>query len=174
MNPQQPLRSHEYGGVLITGLLTLIVLTAIGFAASRSSLMENEISINERNHKEAFYAAEIAMQTAEDSLKPLIERDDYETGDGRYPKDDRPKWEDLMTWHHTSSYELLAFPTGSQPFPEQPRYTIGPFYDPDFTDIGIKPTEGTDFFTVVAQGTGAKKDAKAFVTSIFAKRFDRR
>ncbi|GAB4342361.1 MAG: hypothetical protein Kow0089_17360 [Desulfobulbaceae bacterium] len=54
------LRNQE-GFVLVTGLLTLVVLTFLGLAATRNTSIELKIAGNDRVHQESFYDAEATV-----------------------------------------------------------------------------------------------------------------
>lgn len=187
MNIRQPLRSHEYGGVLITGLLTLTVLTAIGFMATRSSVMENEIASNERGYKEAFYASEVAVKNGEEEIKEMEDPDLYKKkgrgfkGQVLSGENDMPTNKPEMIDETDQDFHITGLPpTGTpsdpivpQQYAEPPRFTVWNMYKTDHDSIGKGTNKGVNFFTVVGHGTGAKQDAKGFATTVFAHRFNR-
>lgn len=53
--------NNEYGGVLIVALLMLVIITAIGVAATRTSQTELQIVTNGVLYETAFYAAEAGV-----------------------------------------------------------------------------------------------------------------
>lgn len=55
-------RNSERGAALITALIILTVLTVIGIAATNTSVLETMISASDRQHTEAFYAAEAGIE----------------------------------------------------------------------------------------------------------------
>jgi len=55
---------EQYGYVLVVTLFLLLVLTVIGIAATRTSIVENQISGNHEKMIQDFYAVEGAITTA--------------------------------------------------------------------------------------------------------------
>ncbi len=54
--------NNERGAALITALIILTLLTVIGIAATNTSMLETMISASDRQHTEAFYAAEAGIE----------------------------------------------------------------------------------------------------------------
>ncbi len=59
---------QQHGVVLITGLILLVLLTIIGLAASRSTLLEERMAGNLKDQNVAFQSAEAALRLAESYL----------------------------------------------------------------------------------------------------------
>lgn len=53
---------QQTGAALITGLIFLVVLTLVGMAGMRTTLMEQRMATNSRNRDMAFQAAEAALR----------------------------------------------------------------------------------------------------------------
>ncbi|MCI5157206.1 MAG: hypothetical protein D3906_01990 [Candidatus Electrothrix sp. AUS1_2] len=83
---------NEQGFVLVAALLILLALTIMGIAVNRNTETEWKIAINDRTHKETFYAADAATELATEVLVQSIaclgfnrltdteEKDDVEEG----------------------------------------------------------------------------------------------
>jgi Tfp pilus assembly protein PilX len=71
---------HETGSTLVVGLLTLILLSLIGVAATTSSRTEVEVAGNDKTAKEAFYAAELGLATGEGVVESMANRVEFEEG----------------------------------------------------------------------------------------------
>jgi PilX N-terminal len=171
MNLRQRLRSEESGGVLIIGLLTLLVLTAIGSMATRSSVMENEIAINDRNATEAFYATERAVTQAENKLKEFRDIDHFfhDWGPGLHDLVLNPGLDDAPD-DGTVSTELennygVVLGTGSSPdviaqhYPddEPPRYSVWVAEDRESLNLTGVNAHRFHLFTTAGHGSGFYK-----------------
>ncbi|MCW5199159.1 hypothetical protein VU05_00220 [Desulfobulbus sp. F1] len=66
------MKNNEHGFVLIASLLILLVLTLLGLAVNRNTTTEWQISMNDRIHKETFYAADAASELASEVLEQSI------------------------------------------------------------------------------------------------------
>ncbi len=62
----------ERGAVLITSLIILTLLTLIGIAATNTSMLETMISASDRQHTEAFYAAEAGIEHLRRNFKSMF------------------------------------------------------------------------------------------------------
>ncbi|MCI5136219.1 MAG: hypothetical protein D3920_14390 [Candidatus Electrothrix sp. AW2] len=62
----------ESGFVLVAALLILLVLTLMGIAVNRSTMTEWRIAMNDRLHKETFYAADGGTELAQEILEQNI------------------------------------------------------------------------------------------------------
>ncbi|WP_417916048.1 PilX N-terminal domain-containing pilus assembly protein [Candidatus Electronema sp. JC] len=65
-------RSGEEGFVMVASLLILLVLTMLGIAVNRNTDIEWRIAMNDRVHKETFYAADAATELASEALEQGI------------------------------------------------------------------------------------------------------
>lgn len=170
-------RRHEKGSVLAIGMLTLAILSLIGVAATTTSSIEAEISGNDRVHKEAFFAGELALATGERVIQKLTRRYDFkEDGTaGHYGEDEMPPLSNLL-WDDTDSVEvkLSDLPDGlDYVAPNLPHYTLEQrFQKRDNLTVGIGVPTSIYYFNVNAQGRGSHKNADAVLRSVYAKRFD--
>jgi hypothetical protein len=65
-------KQNENGFVMIASLLILLVLTLLGIAVNQNSETEWRIAMNDRLHKETFYAADAASELAAEVLEQSI------------------------------------------------------------------------------------------------------
>lgn len=63
---------NEEGFVLVAALLILLVLTVTGISVNRNTTTEVKIALNDRLHKETFYAADAATELATEVLVQSI------------------------------------------------------------------------------------------------------
>ena len=63
---------NEEGFVLVAALLILLVLTVMGISVNRNTTTEVKIALNDRLHKETFYAADAATELATEVLVQSI------------------------------------------------------------------------------------------------------
>lgn len=72
--------NNESGFVLVMSMLILIVLVLLGLSGSNTSLLETEISRNDRFHKMAFYNAEAGVWTTPKLISSTIDSSAAVTG----------------------------------------------------------------------------------------------
>jgi type IV pilus assembly protein PilX len=166
---------NTQGTTLIIGLLTLVLLSLIGIAATTTSRMEVQITGNDKMYKEAFYAAEFGITQGETALEALLSRAELNEGSvaGHYAQDTRPALEALQ-WISTDSVQV---PVASLPtelhVAAPPNYTIAQrrFTRDSLVLHGTAPT-GVYQFRVAARGVGSNPTAESIIETIYAKRFD--
>jgi Tfp pilus assembly protein PilX len=79
LRPQRHWASDEKGSALIVSLVVLVALALIGMTAVSFSTSEIRIAASDRNHKQAFYAAE-SLELAAELLEQNIENDGFPVG----------------------------------------------------------------------------------------------
>lgn len=72
MNGRKHSLRGEDGFVMIASLLILLVLTLLGIAVNQNTDIEWRIAMNDRLHKETFYAADAATELAAEALEQSI------------------------------------------------------------------------------------------------------
>ena len=72
MNERKICRRNDEGFVMVAALLILLVLTVMGIAVNRNTMTEWRIAMNDRHHKDAFYAADAATQLGAEILEQSI------------------------------------------------------------------------------------------------------
>lgn len=173
---------NEHGTVLVIGMLTLVMLTLIGVAATRTSSVESEMSGNEKTHQEAFYAAEAALITSETVIRSFRNQVDVRAcAQGLFsntklvfdqttnrimktPTTGTPKTLDLPT----ESCPVAQLPTGLQQAKANPRYAMGVTFIPAKNDQGTQYGQRVDAHVdVAALGTGSNKAAQAVLQTLF-------
>ncbi|MCW5206255.1 hypothetical protein VU08_04905 [Desulfobulbus sp. F5] len=65
-------KKKEEGFVLVASLLILLVLTMLGIAVNRNTSIEWQIAMNDRLHKQTFYAADAVTELAAEVLEQSI------------------------------------------------------------------------------------------------------
>jgi type IV pilus assembly protein PilX len=167
--------SNNRGATLIIGLLTLVLLTLIGIAATSTSRMEVQIAGNDKMFKEAFYASEFGLTNGENTLEALLSRVDLDEGSvpGHYGQDTQPAWHDLL-WNSTDSVQV---PAGDMPddmrVAARPRYTIEERrFTRDSLTTGIGAPTGIYQFNVSARGVGSNPTSEVVLETVYARRFN--
>ena len=176
MRSRALLSRNEQGMVLALCLITLIVLSLIGVAATTTSRLEVEISGNDKTAKEAFYAAEMALTVGETVVESLPSRADFEEDNtkGHYSKLNLNDWKTLV-WDKDHSAEVptdRTVDTGLK-VSARPRYILGEWTlrrDSYTTGFGVQ--RGVYEFDVTALGTGSNAKSQAILQSVYAKRYN--
>ena len=166
---------NNRGATLVIGLLTLVLLSLIGLAATSTSRMEVQISGNDKLYKEAFYAAEFGAARGETVLEALLSRVDLNEGSvpGHYAQNTQPAWYDL-DWTNDDSVQLAAnsIPSGMK-VAVLPRYTIEQRnFTRDSLTTGIGVPTGVYQFNVSARGVGSSPNSEVVLETVYAKRFN--
>ena len=166
---------NEKGSTLVIGLLTLVLLSLIGIAATSTGRVEVQISGNDKAAKEAFYASELALTTGETTIEALLSRIalNEDTAPERYGQGTAPAW-NALAWDSTDSAAVpqASIPPGLHELAVPPRYIIEQRrFRRDSLTQGIGVPTGVYLFNVTAQGTGGS-NAKVVLQTIYAKRFD--
>ena len=177
---------QNHGSVLVISLLVLLVLTILGVTALDTTVMEERMSANTRQHNVAYQAAETALKEAEQWLTNnagnVIAQADISKFNGSVELYDSTidalslTWDinDAGNWGTGNSQAvttLSTFPTDASVIPGAPRYVIeyvGRIGDPplNFTDPDLREFA----FRVVAIGWGADTTTKVVLSSTFSKR----
>jgi Tfp pilus assembly protein PilX len=167
--------ANNRGATLVIGLLTLALLSLIGIAATSTSRMEVQIASNDKQYKEAFYAAEFGVTWGETALEALLSRVDFneETVAGHYAQGTRPDWH-YLNWNSSDSIQLAV-----DGIPEEMKVAAPPCYtieqrgftrDSLTTGIGV-PT-GIYQFNISSRGVGGNLSSEVVIETVYAKRFD--
>ena len=190
----------ESGAVLILSLLLLMVLTLLGVAALTNSRIELQLAANDRAHKQALAAADVALaigETVIESWRDPAELDEAASlADGRYGVGEQPEW-GYLKWDAACDGPPGACSGGSEPVSASdlpagmvyvlsgpqtltPRYVIERLPTvPDSYVSGVQyygPRQ-TSYFRISARGTGitgvfGAQPSRVILQSIYAKRFN--
>ena len=168
--------SNNRGATLIIGLLTLVLLTLIGIAATSTSRMEVQIAGNDKMFKEAFYAAEFGLTNGENTLEELLSRVDLDEGSvpGHYGQGTQARL--ARPAHGTAPIpcrcQQASMPTDMR-VASPPRYTIEERrFTRDSLTIGIGVPTGIYQFNVSARGVGSNPTSEVVLETVYAKRFN--
>jgi len=180
----QPKRqsTHQRGAALLTSLIFLIILTILGFAASRGSVMQQLLSRNFSDRNLALQSAEAALKYAESCIrtsngKPTGPNSVAATcirADLSNPVPLRPYSEqaardaDTLFWTTNgtqygamSAEATLTLPAGN--LAQQPRYVITVLNRMGCIILGNVACQ----FQISAWGTGVNPTAQKVVQSIY-------
>ena len=190
----------ESGAVLILSLLLLMVMTLLGVAALTNSRIELQLAANDRAHKQALAAADVALTIGETVIEswadPAELDEDAKSDDGRYGIGEQPAW-GYLKWDAicdgapdtcrggSEAVSLEDLPAGiayvlSSPQTLLPRYTIERLPTvPDSYVTGVQyhgPRE-TAYFRVSTRGVGPTgvlggQPSRVILQSVYARRFN--
>ena len=179
----------ESGAVLILSLLLLMVLTLLGVAALTNSRIELQLAANDRAHKQALAAADVALAIGETVVEswtdPAELDEDARADDGRYGIGEQPAWGHLQWDAASEAVSATDLPAGlpdvlHSPQTLLPRYTIERLPAvPDSYVTGMQyhgPRE-TAYFRISARGVGptgvlGAQPSRVILQSIYARRFN--
>jgi type IV pilus assembly protein PilX len=173
---------YERGVVLVFSLFILLILAAIGLAASSTSVFQQRMSDNLLDQDVAFQSSESGLRTGEAFVEALPSLNRGTAGcdataapcvstinsvnGGVFANSVTLPWGDVYTFAMTGFY-------GPKTVPE---YVIE--YDTNLPDtnssLGIGTGQnipGSDFYRVTARGTGRTDNAQVVVQSVYARRF---
>lgn len=155
----RPGAHRERGAAMVIALIMLLVLTVLGTATARMTLLEERMTGNTQDRRVAFQAAEAALREGENLLEqPVLP--DFDGDDGLYQPaapDEQPLWRTVdFDSAEVRSYEGLADADGplssaaaSYFVEELPRVpTAGVSLAAD------TPVDDVSFYRVTARGTG--------------------
>ena len=181
--------TSESGAVLILSLLLLMVLTLLGVAALTNSRIELQLAANDRAHKQALAAADVALAIGETVIEawadPADLDEDAKADDGRYGIGEQPAWGHLQWDAASEAVPSNDLPAGlpdvlHSPQTLLPRYTIERLPAvPDSYVTGVQyhgPRE-TAYFRISARGVGptgvlGAQPSRVILQSIYARRFN--
>ncbi|MDH3673012.1 MAG: PilX N-terminal domain-containing pilus assembly protein [Gammaproteobacteria bacterium] len=180
---------RERGVALVMAMVFLLILTLIGVTTMSTTVLEERMAGNMQDKNTAFQAAESALTSGENWLRPLAAIpifDPLVTNDGLHRQSaiSTPVW-DVTTgvWSGTDVVDYTELPgAGSPPsgqllslVNQQPRYLIedlGPVRDPlKSIKLGTPSRSTRNVFRITARGTGSSDQAMAMVQSVFEKQF---
>ncbi len=173
---------YERGVVLVFSLFILLILAAIGLAASSTSVFQQRMSGNLFDQDVAFQSSESGLRSGEAIVEGLPSLD---RGTAACDASATPCVSTLnsvnggvfansstLPWGGIDTYAMAGF-TGPKTVPE---YVIE--YDTNLPDtnssLGIGTGQnipGSDFYRVTARGTGQTDNAQVVVQSVYARRF---
>ncbi len=173
----------QQGSALLVSLIILVVMTLLGLAGMRTSIMEERMAGNMRDGELAFQAAEAALRTAEKIIKDdviSITAFDNDGSDGLYNNSDSRIWE-TINWTSLDSLEYTGFDRATTPgvsVTTAPRYVIQHLASVGSADDTLNKGnygQGTgagavQTFTVTARGSGGSDSAVVVLQSTFGKR----
>lgn len=175
-------RDRQQGAVLVFCLVFLTILTLMAVAGMDTSLVEERMAGNMQDYNQAFQAAEVALEEAEQwlsgqSVLPPTSNDGSTTVwlvDSPDPDADDDSWwlERDTAWWNAEAEAV----TGLQQVASQPRYVIEEF----FTATEGQPLElGTGEVPIVrklhrvtARGVGGSETAEVLLQSTYIRPYD--
>jgi type IV pilus assembly protein PilX len=175
-------RNTQHGVVLIMCLVFLAVLTMLAVTGMDTSIVEERMASNVQDYNQAFEAAEVAMETAEDwlgtqSALPVATASGTGvvwTENGPDPDTDNDAWwfERTDAWW-TSNADSAA---GLQQVAAQPRYLIEEYF---VSTAGQSRGAGTGelattrvLHRVTVRGVGGSGNAEVMLQSTYLRPYD--
>lgn len=184
ITPIRPGPTHQDGAVLVTGLVTLLLLTILGVTGMQVATLEERMAANARRRDLALHAAESALRAAEALLRESPEI----LSPNRFGCPPREAGlylsncsAEIPLWQKLEQEQGWRGPNASRTFDQElaqireaPRYLIelvqrgGPLND----NLELpRPQPDTVVYRITARGVGpgAPADAVAIVQSTFLK-----
>lgn len=184
-------RTHEQGAALVLGLIMLLVVTLLGVAGMRDTLLQEKMAGNMRDREVALQAAEAALRTGELVLQQAS-LPDFNGANGLFamqerkisgvPVSEQKFWLEWK-WDDSKSKKFTGYSTGD--VFQEPRYVVEKLS----TDMSAHayPKQGgasggslvqaldlnsEDFipkqdFRITAMGWGGSEDARVIVQSTY-------
>lgn len=180
---------QQRGVALVMAMVFLLILTLIGVTAMSTTVLEERMAGNMQDKNAAFQAAESALASGENWLRPLGGMpifDPLVTDDGlhRQSATATPVWDESTgVWAGTDAVDYTELPgPGNAPsgqllnnVNQQPKYLIedlGPVRDPLASlKLGTPSPSTRNVFRITARGTGRSDQAVVTVQSVFEKQF---
>jgi type IV pilus assembly protein PilX len=174
--------SRQRGVVLVVCLIFLAVLTLLAMAGMDGSVTEERMASNMQDYNQAFEAAEVAMDTAEDWLNVQLELPtkngsgtaEVWTNNGPDPDSDSVNWwleRDSAWW--TSNGDAV---TGVNQVSAQPLYVIEEiFTSVEGQALGMGTGElplSRVVHRITSRGTGSTANSEVILQSTYIRTYD--
>ena len=173
--------NNQRGGVLITTLILLLVLTLIGFSSIDMNLLNQKMLSNKQNKMIAFNSAEIALEDAEAHIENMTGTEAFtlqgSSGYFKYDPNVHYKvWEDV-DWKDADSVVMSSKKPDKAV--EAGRYIIELYseikeYEDELnmSNYGSSiSSEKTVIFRITAYGAGATDDTYVILQTTYGKKF---
>ncbi|MCL4457191.1 MAG: pilus assembly PilX N-terminal domain-containing protein [Nitrospirae bacterium] len=134
---------NQKGVALVTGLLMLVLLTAMGLALTNTSMVESWLSFNYRTSKQAFYAAEAGIQ---DAISRIVSETIYDNA------------KTSTTWNSGNSYSSTNFTNSFS-------ITHWVVKDASGNNVVAATSDGNPYYKITSEGTSGT--AKRTVEAVF-------
>ncbi len=160
---------REKGATLIISLMMLTLMTLIGAAAMRSSILEEKMARNSRDREYAFQAAEAALRAGEALLRQAI-LPVFDGNNGLYrppATGATPYWERGADWWQNNG---ASYGGALDEVAEQPRYLIEELPPaPELSDslAAGRPISYTYPYRITARGVGGSGTAVVFLQTTY-------
>jgi type IV pilus assembly protein PilX len=171
----------QNGGILLTTLILLLVLTMIGFSSIDMNLLNQKMISNNQNKMIAFNSAEMALNDAEKRIESLSTISDFNAqGSGGYFKYDPnihyKVWED-MEWSDIG--KVMVSSRSPEKAIDSGRYIIELYTELKTNEDQLNmsnygssiSSEKTEIFRITAYGYGATNDTYVILQSTYGKKF---
>ena len=168
----------QSGAALITGLIFLVILTLLGFSASRGVIMQELIARNFRDQDLALQAAETALKDAENCIRNSTDGSTREVstlciGGGTLISKSQSRADNIRTQNQdywTANGTQYGQMTGASalelPVSQPPRYVIA-LIDKSSNINFTAPAPYTYAYRITAWGTGINANTQKVVQSVF-------
>jgi type IV pilus assembly protein PilX len=169
---------EQTGAALITGLIFLVILTLLGFSASRGVIMQELIARNFRDQDLALQAAETALKDAENCIRNSTDGSTREvstlcTGGGTLISESQSRASNIRTadqnyWtvNGTEYGQMTGASALDLPVNQPPRYVIA-LIDKSSNINFTAPAPYTYAYRITAWGTGINANTQKVVQSVF-------
>ncbi|MFD2192193.1 pilus assembly PilX family protein [Pistricoccus aurantiacus] len=153
-----PHRHSQAGAALVVGLIFLMLMTMLGLSAMQSTVLQERMAGNLRDHEMAFQAAEAALRKGEGELiaSPAISSSQRLTEALGKPLDQWAGSDDVGSTTHVMP--------GAAGVAANPLFYVGP---PIQVRIGVEtPPVYQQVYTVTARGVGGRPTSVVILQSL--------
>lgn len=162
------LPQHQRGMSLVMGLIFLVVLTLLGMAAMRGTILEERMAANSRDRDLAFQSAEAAIRQAEQVLQGAT-LPAFASGTAYTPRiaGSTPSsyW---TTTHPWSSQSITAWqPPGTSLAPRYVIEDMGAKAAGGGGSLGFKAIGDQGVYRITARGVGSSTNAVVILQAVF-------
>ena len=174
---------QQRGVALIVSLIMLLLMTILGLAALRTSLLEEKMAANTRDKTLAFEASEIGLRDAEWwIMSRMVEPIPTTDGSNNVWSADAldPDINNAQSWWHENTRSTAWWSSNGREFGQdidniqsRPR-TVIEFhqYIEDDLVLGTGNTDtGRVFYRITSKGTGGSDQSRVLLQSTVAKRY---
>jgi type IV pilus assembly protein PilX len=161
--------ARQQGIALIMGLMFLVVLTLLGMAAMRGTILEERMAGNARDRDLAFQSAEAALRAAEQQITGAV-LPPFAAGTAYTPRINDGTLNDY--WQTTHNWPGQSVVLGWQPqgTSEAPRYVVeelGVTSGGGTGGLGIGALNDEGVYRVTARGVGSSANTVVILQAVY-------
>ncbi len=162
--------ARQRGIALIMGLMFLVVLTLLGMAAMRGTILEERMAGNARDRDLAFQAAEAALRAAEQQITGAV-LPAFAAGTAYTPRIAdgtlNDYWQNTHVWDNTQSVALGWNPDGTNAAPRYVIEELGVTAGGGTGGLGVGALNDEGVYRVTARGVGSSANTVVILQAVY-------